>query len=340
MPKLFMGMSGGVDSSCAAFLSKEKGFDLVGVTHIVCDGTEDAAVGAKMLCDFLSVPHITQNLKDVFKKEVMEYFVSSYEKGETPNPCVMCNKSVKFPYLYSHAKEGELVGTGHYARIEKIGDRFLLKKGKDEKKDQSYVLWNLTCKQLSKTLFPLGEYTKEQIREIALENRLPSAQSKESQDICFIPDGDYVSFMKNFRGFVAGGGQYTDKDGNVLGSHRGHIHYTLGQTRGLGIALGRPMYVLSKDASTNTVVLGDREDVFKKTVKARDINLTAASSLEKGERLSVKIRYGKAAASALVTQTAEDELTAVFDEAVPSPAPGQSMVIYDGDTVIGGGIIK
>lgn len=340
MKKMILGMSGGVDSSTAAFLSAREGYDVIGVTHIVCGEGYKAAEDAAEVCRALGIPHITQDLREVFRREVIEYFVSSYENGLTPNPCVMCNKTVKFPYLFDKLSEGDVAATGHYARIEKSGDRFLLKKGKDEKKDQSYVLWNLKEEQLSQLVFPLGDYTKEEIREIAREMSLPSAESRESQDICFIPDGDYAAFIERYRGRTFERGNYTDEDGKILGVHTGHMNYTPGQRRGLGIALGHHMYVLRKDAAANTVVLGEREKLFVKTVKAKSINLIAAGDIERPQRFEVKIRYGRTVGAATVVQSGEDELCAVFDSAVCAPAPGQSLVIYDGDTVIGGGVIS
>lgn len=337
--ELYLGMSGGVDSSTAALLANKAGYGVIGVTHIVCgDGTE--AERAALLCSSLGIPHEILDLREVFKREVEEYFVSSYERGETPNPCVICNKTVKFPYLFEKAGESAEVATGHYARIEKCGSRLAIKKGADPKKDQSYMLWTLSQDQLSRLYFPLGDLTKEEVRAIAAESGLECASKRDSQDICFIPDGDYASFIRSFRGYDFREGDYVDINGNYLGKHSGHMNYTPGQGRGLGIALGKHMYVVSKNAENNTVVLGDKSDIMKKEVRASGINFMASGDLSSPERLSAKIRYGKSDTPALVYRSGEDEITAVFDEAVTAPAAGQSLVVYDGDTVVCGGTIK
>ena len=334
-----LGMSGGVDSSAALSVLINNGYDVIGVTHIVQDRAVNDANEAAALCKAFGKEHITLDLREEFRREVIDYFVNEYKNGRTPNPCVKCNEKIKFPYLFKEAGEDGVVATGHYARIVKCADRHLLMRGKDPKKDQSYVLWRLTGDELSRIIFPLGEMSKEEVRQIALENGMSSALKKESQDICFIPDGDYARFIKEYANISFNAGDYVSTEGNVLGKHAGHMNCTLGQSRGLGIALGRKMYVVSKNAETNTVVLGDKSDVMKKTVRANNINLTATDSIPDSSRFTVKIRYGKIDTPASVTQTGEDEITAVFDEAVFAPAPGQSMVIYDGDTVIGGGII-
>ena len=337
---MILGISGGVDSATAAFLAVKAGYDVTGVTHAVTDGGLDEAKRAKVLCDAMGLPHVTLDLRDEFKNLVIEYFVNSYLQGITPNPCIMCNKTVKFPFLFSEAGDNSFVATGHYARIEKAGDRFLLKKGVDAKKDQSYMLWALPEKYLSRLVFPLGGMTKEEVREIAAAAGISVASKKDSQDICFIPDGDYVSFMKRHIGVKEfKRGNYTDAEGNLLGIHSGHICYTPGQSRGLGIALGKKVYVLSKDAESNTVVLGDRSDVMKKTVKARNVNFLAGDELSAPRVLEAKIRYSAKPSPAEIFRSGDDEITAIFREDVSAPAPGQSLVIYDGDTVVAGGEI-
>ena len=336
--KLIIGMSGGVDSSAAAYLSLEKGYSVTGVTHIVC-GDGSAAKSAEALCADIGIPHITLDLREEFRRDVMEYFVSSYEAGVTPNPCVMCNKKIKFPYLFSEAGEDGYVATGHYARIEKCGSRLAVKRGRDASKDQSYVLWSLTQEQLARIEFPLGDLTKTEVREIAREAGLPCAESKESQDICFIPDGNYRAFIEDFRGRPIEKGTFVSEDGKILGANEGHICYTPGQGSGLGIALGHKVFVLSKDASNNTVTLGERDGVMKKEVKAKSVSFMAAEDLPSPERLTAKIRYGKKDAAATVYRSGEDEITALFDEAVFAPAAGQSLVVYDGDVIVCGGII-
>ena len=336
--KLIIGMSGGVDSSAAAYLSLEKGYDVTGVTHVVC-GDGASAASAAALCGAMGVPHKTLDLREEFRREVMEYFVSSYEAGETPNPCVMCNKRIKFPYLFGEAGDDGEVATGHYARIEKCGSRLAVRRGRDRSKDQSYVLWSLTQEQLSRIEFPLGEYTKTEVREIARKAALPCADSKESQDICFIPDGDYRAFIESFRGKPIEKGTFVSGDGRVLGPNEGHICYTPGQGSGLGIALGHKVFVQSKDAANNTVTLGDREGVMKKEVKAKNVSFMAADDLPSPERLTAQIRYGKREAAATVFRSGEDEITALFDEPVFAPAAGQSLVVYDGDVIVCGGIM-
>ncbi len=337
--KLFIGMSGGVDSGVSAYLSMRGGFDVTGVTHVMC-GDGGAASGAKELCSSLGIPHITLDLRSVFRAEVMEYFVSSYEKGETPNPCVMCNRAVKFPYLFKAAGETGLVATGHYARVTRCGERFAISRGTDRSKDQSYVLWALSQDQLKRVRFPLGEMTKKEVREVARDAGLKCAESKDSQDICFIPDGDYRAFIEKYRDRPFEKGKYISKDGKYLGENEGHMALTPGQGSGLGIALGRKVFVISKDAAANTVTLGDRDDVMKKEVKASSVSFMAAEDLPCPEKLTAKIRYGKNDAPATVFRSGEDEITAVFDEPVFAPAAGQSLVVYDGDVVVCGGIIR
>ncbi len=338
--KLILGISGGVDSATAAFLAVKAGYDVLGVTHAVTDQGFTEAENAKKLCTEMGLSHITLDLREEFKAEVIEYFVKAYKKGLTPNPCVMCNKKVKFPYLFNMAEEDDFVATGHYAIIEKAGDGHILKKGIDRKKDQSYMLWALPRESLSRLVFPLGKMTKEEVRTVASESGLPVAEKKDSQDICFIPDGDYVRFMKEYLGVSDfPSGNYVDISGNLLGTHSGHLCYTPGQSRGLGIALGKKVFVVSKNASSNTVVLGDKCHVMKKEVKATNINFLTGDDLSKPQTLEAKIRYSGPASPAEIFRSGEDEITAVFKEEVSAPAPGQSLVIYDGDTVVAGGEI-
>ena len=329
-------MSGGVDSGVAAYLLHREGYDCRGVTFDM-NGGEDGS-GAKAICDALGFPHETEDATADFAKFVRDPFAEEYKNGGTPNPCVVCNRDVKFPRLIAAAdKFGcTFAATGHYARVAKIGDSHYIRKGADAAKDQSYMLWALTEDTVSRMVFPLGDYTKPEIREIAREAALPCHSSPDSQDICFIPDGDLRGYLDRSLG-PAESGDFVNKDGRVLGPHIGQRNFTIGQSRGLGIALGQKMYVLSKDARENRVVLGDEGDLYKTVVKASGIRLS--ESLERETRLSVKLRYTRHENIATVWRSGEDEITAKFDEPVRAPAPGQSMVLYDGDIVVGGGII-
>ena len=329
-------MSGGVDSGVAAYLLHREGYDCRGVTFDM-NGGEDGN-GAKAICDALGFPHETEDAAADFAKFVRDPFAEEYKNGRTPNPCVVCNKNVKFPRLIQAADRNgcEYAATGHYARVAKIGDSHYIRKGADTFKDQSYMLWALTEDIVSRMVFPLGDFTKADIREIAREAALPCHSSPDSQDICFIPDGDLRGYLDRSLG-SAESGDFVDAAGNILGHHIGQRNFTIGQSRGLGIALGKKMYVLSKDARENRVVLGDECDLYKTEVKASGIRLS--ESLERETRLSVKLRYTRHESIAAVWRSGEDEITARFDEPVRAPAPGQSMVLYDGDCVIGGGII-
>lgn len=352
-PRAMVAMSGGVDSSVSAYLILQQGFDVTGVTMKLFDNSEidvpkekaccslDDVEDAKAVCARLGCAHYTLNMTADFESEVMQRFVSAYEQGFTPNPCIDCNRYMKFERLMHKAKSLEMdyLATGHYARIEKQGDRFVLKKAIDAHKDQSYVLYSLTPEQLQHTLFPLGSLTKPEVREIAAQNGFANAKKHDSQDICFVPDGDYYSFIEQYTGKTYSEGDFVDLQGNRLGTHKGIIRYTIGQRRGLGLALPASMYVVEKDVAGNRVFLGFNEDLFSKEVQVRDINLTACDRLEQPERLSVKIRYNQTEQPATVVQTDETRLKIVFDEPQRAVTKGQAAVLYDGDTVVGGGTI-
>jgi len=329
-------MSGGVDSGVAAYLLKKEGYDCHGVTFDM-NGTEDGA-DAKAICDALGIPHETEDATAEFAEYVRDMFAPMYEHGLTPNPCVVCNKNVKFPRLISAADRNgcELCATGHYVRVAKVGDSYYIRKGADPMKDQSYMLWELSEDTVRRMVFPLGDYTKTEIREIARMAELPCHASPDSQDICFIPDGDFRGYLDRTLG-PAKQGDFVDKEGNILGTHIGQRYFTIGQSRGLGIALGRRMYVIEKDARTNRVVLGDESDLYRTDVTAVGIRLS--EPIEKERRFSVKLRYTRHESIATVVQIAEDMIVARFDEPVRAPAKGQSMVLYDGDIVVGGGYI-
>ncbi len=352
--KVMIGMSGGVDSSVAALRLKEAGFDCVGVTmklytndelglperHTCCslDDVEDARSAAFRL----GMPHYVLNEKAAFEEKVIRHFVETYEAGGTPNPCIECNRHLKFSAMLHRAEElgCAYIATGHYARIERREDgRWLLKKGTDASKDQSYVLYMLTQEQLSRTKLPLGELTKPEVRRIAEERGLLNAKKHDSQDICFVPDGDYEAFIRRYTGKEYPSGDFVDEDGNVLGRHRGLIAYTVGQRRGLGVSGGRPLYVCRKDMKKNAVVLSDNDALFSDTLKARNVNLIDRERMDGPLRCAAKIRYSHSEAPCTVTQTGEDEWTVVFDTPQRAVTGGQAVVLYDGDTVIGGGTI-
>lgn len=353
MQKVMAAMSGGVDSSVAAYLLLQQGFEVVGATMKLFQNSDidvpkekaccslDDVEDAKSVCARLGVPHYVLNMTADFQTEVMERFVRAYEQGFTPNPCIDCNRYMKFERLLHKAITLEMdgVATGHYARIEKQGDRLVLKKAADSKKDQSYVLYSLTQEQLQHTLFPLGGLTKTEVREIAQANGFVNAKKHDSQDICFVPNGDYFSFIEKYTGKTYPAGDFVDLQGKVLGTHKGIIRYTVGQRRGLGLALPASMYVVEKDLPNNRVVLGFNEDLFSKEVTVQDINLSACDSLETPTRLSAKIRYNQTEQPATVTQVDENTLKIVFDTPQRAVTRGQAAVLYDGDTVVGGGTI-
>lgn len=346
--KVLVGMSGGVDSAVSAYVLKAEGYDVTGVNCRFYDEDKDKissdALDAQKVAEALGVPFEIFYYYDDFEKSVISSFISSYLKGETPNPCIECNKKLKFGKLLDSAIEKgfDYIATGHYARVEydeKRG-RYLLKKGSDESKDQSYVLYTLTQHQLSHTLFPLGDMTKSHARTLAEKMNFVNARKHDSQDICFIPDGDYASFIKGRLDYTLPHGSFISKDGTVLGEHQGIIHYTVGQRKGLGIALGKPAFVLSKNAEDNTVVLGNNDELFSKELTARQVNLIAYESLSEPIRCKARIRYNAREQWATVTQTDDSHIHVLFDEAQRAIAKGQAVVLYDEDIVIGGGIIE
>ncbi len=353
MQKALIAMSGGVDSSVAAYLMKEKGYDCVGMTMKLYDNEDIGICSEKTCCSLkdvedarnvairLGMPYYVVNFKDKFEEKVIGKFIDTYKRGGTPNPCIDCNRYLKFDKLMQRMKELEMdfVVTGHYARIEKSGDRFLLKKGVDETKDQSYVLYSLTQEQLSHTLFPLGTYTKTEIREIAAKQGFINAKKHDSQDICFVPDGDYAGFIEKHTGEAFPEGDFTDINGNILGRHRGIIRYTVGQRRGIGISSSEPLYVLKVCPKDNKVIIGGGSELFSKTLEADNINLIALDKIDSPLRLTAKIRYKHKEAPCTVVQTDKDRLHVEFDEPQRAITPGQALVLYDGDIVVGGGVI-
>lgn len=353
--KALIAMSGGVDSSVAAYLIKELGYDSTGITLKLFDNDDigekhektccslDDIEDARNVCYKIGIPYYVYNFKDSFKENVITRFIDAYENGTTPNPCIDCNRYIKFEKLIRRAEELDFdyVVTGHYAVIEHNSEtgRYLLKKSADLSKDQSYVLYSLTQKQLSKTLFPLGEMTKDKTREIAEKLGLINAQKHDSQDICFVPDGDYAKFIENYTGKTYPNGEFVDESGNILGEHKGIIRYTVGQRKGLGLALPCPMYVKKKDLKNNRVILCKNEDLFSKELSATDINLITCDKLETPVRIKARVRYNQKEQWATAEQIDENTLHIIFDEPQRAISKGQAVVLYDDDYVVGGGTI-
>jgi len=341
-------MSGGVDSAAAAILAGEAGYECVGATMKLissggskCCSLEDIN-DARAAAWKLGIPHYVLNCARDFTRHVIEPFIDSYQKGETPNPCVECNRYLKFSLLIRRASEleAEKLVTGHYARIEKSGDRWLLKKGIDSRKDQSYVLYMMSQEALSRVMFPLGALTKADARDLAVARGLINAKKEESQDICFVDDGDYAAYIEAYTGKPCPPGDITDAEGNILGRHRGLIRYTLGQRRGTGVARNVPVYVAAKDVARNTLVVGGESSLYSKSFAAGRINLIACDNLFSPRRLKVKVRYLQEEQWATVAQTGDDAIRVVFEEAQRAVSPGQAAVFYDGDCVVGGATIK
>ena len=352
--KALVAMSGGVDSSIAAFLAARDGLECVGATlKLFSNGDAGApeesgccsiadAEDARRVAYSLGFSHYVFDFCEDFKRDVIGRFVSEYICGRTPNPCIDCNRFIKFRRLMKRVSDMgfDYVVTGHYARVSRdAGGRYLLKTSADAAKDQSYVLYTLTQRQLAHTLFPLGGMSKTEVRSLAEEQGLINAKKRDSQDICFVPEGRYADFIERCTGESAPDGNFVDVSGRILGRHRGLIRYTVGQRRGLGLALPAPMYVLEKRRSDNTVVLAPERALYSRTLEAREINLIACESLARPLRVTAKIRYSQAASPATAVQTGEDRMRVEFDEAQRAVSGGQSVVLYDGDTVIGGGII-
>lgn len=340
-------MSGGVDSSVAAYLMLQKGFTCIGATMQMCDERllghcpTDPAVDAKAVADRLGMDFCVFPVAEEFKRHVAEPFIESYEQGHTPNPCVQCNKTMKFGFLLEKALAlgCDRIVTGHYARIKKENGRYILQKAVDESKDQTYFLACLNQEQLSHIDLPLGELTKAQVREIAEAQGFITARKKDSQDICFIPDGDYKAFMERYTGKSYPAGDYLDLNGKVLGRHAGAVGYTLGQRKGLGIALGQPAYVCGKDMEHNTVTLGTNEDLFKKALWAEDFNWMPFENLTEPMRVLAKVRYRHNPQPATVYPGENGRVRVEFDEPQRAITTGQAVVLYDGDCVVGGGTI-
>ena len=357
MPKrVLIGMSGGVDSSVAALMLLESGYRADGATLRLftdedigmndrgrtCCSLEDVE-NARTVCYRLGIRHYVFNFSDDFRKKVIESFAESYERGETPNPCIECNRYIKFPKMLERARllEYDYIATGHYVRREESSSgRVLIKKAVDSTKDQTYVLYVLTQDILKRTLFPLGGMTKEQSRELAEKNGLINARKPDSQDICFIKDGDYAGFLENTMGVKSPKGSFVYKDGTVLGEHKGIIHYTIGQRKGLGISYAHPVFVLDKNPCDNIVTLGENQDLFTSRLKADRLNWIALERPIDGMRVKAKTRYSQKESCATIHILSEDEVEVEFDEKQRAITKGQSVVFYEDEYVVGGGTIR
>ena len=337
-------MSGGVDSSVSAFLMREKYGSCMGATMLLADDGGKNILDAKSVCDSLNIGHEVIDMREIFADKVIRKFVNVYESGGTPNPCIECNRSIKFGEFLTHAIASghKRIATGHYARIERDNGRYLLRKAVDSSRDQSYVLYMLSQEILSRVDFPLGGMLKTDARKLAESLGFVNAKRSDSQDICFVPDGDYGKFIASFTGKIYPPGNFVDACGKILGRHNGIIHYTAGQRRGLGVAGKSRLYVARIDTVTNDITLLPESDtgLYARGIIARNVNLIACERLPKNFRACVKTRYRQKEIPCVVNQTCDDELVIEFEESVKSPAVGQSAVIYDGEYVVGGGTIE
>lgn len=349
-------MSGGVDSSVAAWLLKEQGYDVIGVTMQIWQDEEpevqeenggccglSAVDDARRVAEHLQIPYYVMNFKKEFKEHVIDYFVQEYLDGRTPNPCIACNRFVKWESLLKRSLDigADYIATGHYARIAKLPNgRFALKTSATAAKDQTYALYNLTQHQLSHTLMPVGEYTKDEIRAMAERLLIPVAHKPDSQEICFIPDHDYAKYIEENTDCHLPEGNFVDKDGNILGRHRGITHYTVGQRKGLNLSLGHPVFVTGIRPETNEVVIGESDDVFTDRLTCNHLNWMAVDTLGGEElRVTAKIRYSHKGAPCVIREIGKDLVECLFDVPQRAITPGQAVVFYDGDTVVGGGTI-
>lgn len=344
--KVLLGMSGGVDSSVAAILLKNQGYDVVGVTmklHNFVNTENDASVDAKRVCDYLEIPHYTLDFKEEFKKYVIDDFICQYKNCKTPNPCIECNKYLKFGAMYKKAVElgCDFIATGHYAKIE-YDEKYasnVLKKSKAGKKDQSYVLYNITKDLLDKVLFPLSDFeNKSEIRAIASEYNLPVATKPDSEDICFIPDGNYKKFLEENSDIKANPGNIVNCNGKILGKHEGLYRYTIGQRKGLGISNKVPLFVFGFNTKKNELIVGEENELYTKEFLVDNCNMIFEEKFIDGMSANIKTRYTANAFSGKLFKN-DNQIKVVFDEPQKSITPGQSAVFYDGDIVIGGGKI-
>ena len=355
--KVVVGMSGGVDSSVAAWLLLQQGYQVIGVTMQIWQDedefTQEAEGGccglsavedARRVAGVLGIPYYVMNFKREFREKVIDYFADEYLHGRTPNPCIACNRFVKWEALLRRSLEigADYIATGHYARIVRLPNgRYAVKNSVTAGKDQTYALYSLTQDQLAHTLMPVGDYTKPQIRDLARQANLPVADKGDSQEVCFVPDGDYAAFIENYTGKKLPEGNFVTVEGKVLGCHQGITHYTIGQRRGLGLPMGRRVFVREIRPETNEVVIGEGDEMFSRTLRANHISFMAVPDIPIGEEGSfrAKIRYGHKGAPCRVRRTGPDEIECIFEEPVRAVTPGQAVVFYQGDCVAGGGTI-
>lgn len=353
--KVVVGMSGGVDSSVAAFLLKEQGYDVIGVTMEIwqkeaaliqeqeggCCGLS-AVEDARRVAAVLDIPHYVMNFRDIFQEKVIDYFVKEYQMGRTPNPCIACNRYVKWEALLKRSLEigADYIATGHYASVKKLPEgRYTIIRSDFLQKDQSYALYNLTQEQLKHTLMPLGAYEKPQIRSIAQEQKLLVADKPDSQEICFVPDNDYKIFLEKETGQKSEPGNFVDTSGRILGIHKGITHYTIGQRKGLDLAFGHPVFVTEIRPETNEVVIGESEEVFADGLTAKDVQCMAVEEFAAGQRMMAKIRYSDKGQMCTVKEVSKEAIRIVFDKQVRAVTPGQAVVFYKDNMVLGGGTI-